>query len=264
MDPKLAEIYGTNTPDEADIEKLAAAELADQLADDGDADLDEVDEDTLEALAQEVLEANDADDGSDGADEGQMKVAEADYLGRVMAHAYVQELRGIDKEAAKSYGPAAQREAVKRGLATEKAGLREKATVGARRAAKSTEKAGRSVLGRISKAGKSVAESKAGKAVGRGAGKVGKHLKAHRGKYALGLGAAGLAGAGGLVAKKLKESSALETLAEQHALEILAANGIDPFQQEKQSGVDPYDALTATVEQRAWEMLQEAGYVSDE
>ena len=98
MDPVLAEIYGTNQVDEADLEKLAAAELAEELADEDELNVDNIDDDTIEQLAQQVLEGGEQEYEEPG-DEMSEKVAEADYMGRVMAHAYKQELDGIEKEA---------------------------------------------------------------------------------------------------------------------------------------------------------------------
>ena len=113
MDAKLAEMYGTNQVDETDVEKLAAAELAEKLAADESMNLSEMSEDDIEALAAQVLEgdssaeeteeeektASEEEGEEEVADEDQEKLAEADYLGRVMAHSYVQELRNIEKTA---------------------------------------------------------------------------------------------------------------------------------------------------------------------
>ena len=54
MDPQLAAIYGTNQ-DESDVEKLAAAELAEKLAADEELDVDGYSDEQIEALAQEAL-----------------------------------------------------------------------------------------------------------------------------------------------------------------------------------------------------------------
>jgi hypothetical protein len=106
MDPRLAEIYGTNENAESDVEKTAAAELAEKLASENETDIDGMSDDEIEALAQEVLSADEqTEETTDETDEGEEKtastekVAEADFLGRVMAHAYVNELKSIDKEA---------------------------------------------------------------------------------------------------------------------------------------------------------------------
>jgi len=87
-------------------------------------------------------------------------------------------------------------------------------------------------------------------------------LKRHKGQAAVaGTAAAGAAGAATAAALKKKKSgkkkegSALDKLAEQRALEILAENGY-----EFDGG---QDKLAAAVEQRAWEMLAENGFVQE-
>jgi hypothetical protein len=121
MDPQLAAIYGTNA-DEGDVEKLAAAELAEKLAGDEDADIEGLTPEQAEELAAQILAAGDESDEEvaeepteeeaaieepaektsaaeeteeDAEKTAAAKLEEADYLGRVMAHSYVQELRKI-------------------------------------------------------------------------------------------------------------------------------------------------------------------------
>lgn len=83
MDPTLAEIYGT----EETLEKSAADELANALLAEGASEAE-----VAQILAQESGEDPDA--------ETLEKMSEADYLGRVMAHAYVNELGSLEKNAA--------------------------------------------------------------------------------------------------------------------------------------------------------------------
>lgn len=270
MDQTLAAIYGTSEVTEEDVEKVAAAELAEKLAS-GEAELDD---DTLEALANEVLaaegtetakveepateeetveaapaeetaeveepateEAAVAEPGEKTAEseelsEEQQKIAEADYLGRVMAHAFVQESREIEKSAA------------------------------------AKKKAPPSFLSKA----KSKAGDMAGKA-GAAAGKVGKFVAANKGKA--GLAAAGVvaAGAGAAALKKSKEkkSSAMETLIAARAAELCQENGVDPAvlsqEPEKQADaetVNPYDVLASKVEEGAWELLKSKGLVEEQ
>jgi hypothetical protein len=209
MDPKLAEFYGTNTPDEADLEKLAAAELAEQLAgDDNDqVNIEGLDNEQLEQLAAHVLgedgeggdveAANDGEGGEEVSEETE-KVAEADYLGRVMAHSMVQELRSIEKTAAE-----------------------EAAMHGPKHVSALRRHAGNAANATMAKAkdlgGKGVALA-----------------KSHP-KKAIGGGLLAAAGAGaGLHKAMTKKSSALDTLVEQRAMELLAENGIEL---EKEAGV---------------------------
>jgi hypothetical protein len=231
MDPRLAELYGTNQ-DESDVEKLAAAQLAEDLADDGDIDLDDVDEDDLEALAQSVL-----DDGDEDDDEGEEKLAEADFLGRVMAHAYVQEMRGIEKGAAKDDRSGKFGKAGKLSKRSKKGRLG--LTIGGHVRAKGRK------LGRALAGGRGAAGFKE-RVLGR-AGQRGKVWGARGG-------AAGLAGAAGYGAYRglRKESSAFETLAIQRAEEMLDEGGV--------SDSSPYDVLGAAVERRALEILAANGY----
>lgn len=212
MDPKLAAMYGTNVLDESDIEKLAAAEFAEQLANDGQIDLDNIDPDQLEALAQDVLGGEDAEvEGDDAELEDQEKVAEADYLGRVMAHAMTQEMRDIEKTAAHHddyHGPVEKNQGP-----IQKGRLR---------------RAGEHVAHHARKAGSNLAGGAGAKGFKeRALGKAGQRWAVHGTRA----GAAATVGAAAFGAKKgynkLKKSSAIDTLAEQRAYEILAENGIE-------------------------------------
>jgi hypothetical protein len=240
MDPKLAALYGTAQAEtETDVEKLAAAQLAENLSEEGQGvNIDEVSDEDVEAMAAQVLaaeggEQQEEEPAGDPAEQAQEKVAEADYLGRVMAHAYVQELKGIEKEAGKLDALKAHGGKVMAKLRG--AGAKAKSMAGA---AKET-----------------------GKALG---GKAKAHVGKHPGKYGLGAGAAA-GGAAGFMAGKKKESSALDQLAERRALEICEASGIDVSkltaqpEEQGQEKVSAADVLGTAVEQRAWEMLARLG-----
>lgn len=230
MDPKLAEIYGTNQMDENDLEKLAAAELAEGLANDDQLDTDGLTEEDLEAVAQDVLNAG-AEEGEqeggniDGqektsAAEAQEKLAEADYLGRVMAHSYVNELRSIEKTAGTDFTGAISAPVAKAAPGRGARALEAAKQVGGRAAF------GLGALGEKASLGKLTG----GKAMGLG------------GALAAGGLAAGAYGAKKMMGKgKSKKSSAepeysaVDTLVLQRAQEILDASGIDPDGLEKQS-----------------------------
>lgn len=133
--------------------------------------------------------------------EAQAKFEEADLLGRVMAHAYTDELEKIasHKKTAGRFGAA--KESVKGAInsARNSAGhMAERA--GSRMSSKATE--------------------------------VGMKARHHKG--AIAAGAAGLA-AGEVHGRMSKKASAFEKLAEEHAAEILSATGYDPA-----SGQDLY------------------------
>lgn len=269
MDPRLAELYGTNQPDETDLEKLAAAQLADDLSEDGEIDLDNIDEDDIEELAQSVLDGEEEDEG--GEDGGEEKLAEADFLGRVMAHAYVQEMRGIEKDAAD-----VAEDTGRPGVSPPRAPFPEEARRFQRTGA--TAALGKMTKKRAWEKGKSSRKmtkktwlkSKArrfGRALAGGGPKAGRKerilgVKGFRGRTWGARGALiGGAAAAGYGAKKAfeKKSSALDTLAMQRAEEILAENGVETQE------VEPYDVLAQAVENRAMEILAENGYeVEDE
>jgi len=253
MDPRLAEIYGTNSEEQTqDTEKVAAAQLAEKLAGDESLNLDGMSEDQIEALAQEVL-SQEKDQEQEAATEeaaeeteekqASEKLAEADYLGRVMAHSYVQELKNIEKQAA-SPTKKEMRKAEKMNPDS-----------GAQKLVRRTKH-----VANQAKKGLSEGANRA-KAVGAiTAGKVSNFASKHPGK-AKGLAALGLAGAGFAAGRKSKESSALDTLAAQRAIEILAENGIDLNEEvEEKTASNPADVLAAAVEARAMELLQAEGY----
>ena len=274
MDPKLAEMYGTNQPTEADLEKLAAAELAEGLADEGQIDLDNVSEEDLEAMAASVLNG-DEEEASQGdpAEEAQEKLAEADYLGRVMAHSFHQEMRGIEKTEGK--GTAVAKEIAK--MTRKGEGHVSKMSLGRR----AMDKVRGAYVGRrqaYNAAGTDLKQALKGKIEGI-PGKAGKLNAGERlrsagsaaWKVAPELVAGGaVAGGAGYAAKKHmeKKSSALDTLVESRAAEILEASGInpetlEPMEQEKTSA-PANEILASAVEQRAWEMLDELGFQPQE
>ena len=200
MDPRLAEIYGTAQVDDSDLEKAAAAELAEGLAEeDGSIDLDSLNEEQLEYLASQVLAEEGAEEEAPSEDDSQEKLAEADYLGRVMAHAYVNEIRGIEKQAEEAAATEAPPTRMQRAKAFGKKHWKKGAVAG----------------GTI--------------AAGVGIAKGGRPLRLAQLKRSA------KKGVEKAVAEKAKTSSALETLAEARALEILEENGIDPSELEKQA-----------------------------
>ena len=246
MDPRLAEIYGTNE-DASDIEKTAAAELAEKLAGEDETDIDGMSDDEIEALAQEVLSADEGEaeqeteqeTDEDGEKVASDKVAEADFLGRVMAHAYVNELKSIDVD-----------------------GEEKVAAKGGGKVLKMLQGKGKALL-RKGKAlkGKGMAKAKEmGEKAKEMGGKAKKFGKRH-GKAMAGAGAAGLA-AGAAAGRMSKQSSALDTLATERALEILAENGVELEQEEtgEEKQASKADILAQAVEARAMALLQAEGY----
>lgn len=110
MDNFLAELYGTNEPEAEDFEKVAHLDFLEKVAEEEGIDLNELSDEDLEELAEIAAEA--LDEGEEYEDEeyeeyedddfekeAEAKVEEADFLGRVMAHSFNQEMDNIDKEA---------------------------------------------------------------------------------------------------------------------------------------------------------------------
>ena len=272
MDEQLAAIYGTGgAASENDLEKTAAAELLLKIAEAEGVDLNQFSDAQVMAMVHDLTktasenEEDEQEKESEGDDseekekesegdsekeeESEEKVAEADFLGRVMAHAYVQELNNIEKQAgikdvAQKVWSATKGKAGKVGKYFTDA--KDQAAAGAR-----TLKGG--WKGRAAVAGEGAMDAAARKTVSKAMMREGsKELAKGVGKIALPVAGAGALGAGAYALGKKKESSALDTLAEQRALEMLAEAG---YAQEKTAS-----AVEVAVEQRALEMLEASGY----
>ena len=104
MDKQLAAIYGTGqeVEEETDLEKTAAAELLVKLAEEQGVDLDSFSDEEVGEMLGELYEGG-VEHTAEADEETQEKYAEADYLGRIMAHSMVQELDNIEKEAGGKY-----------------------------------------------------------------------------------------------------------------------------------------------------------------
>jgi len=128
MDEWLAQVYGTGGSD--DLEKTAQVMMLQKLAEQEGVDLSSLNDEELEALADEVASNGEETEGQEAegqegqeaqgeegqegveyadpqeemAKEAQAKFEEADFLGRVMAHSYTQELEKIAEDAAKKPG----------------------------------------------------------------------------------------------------------------------------------------------------------------
>lgn len=250
MDEQLAAIYGTGHPEqteETDLEKTAAAELLVKLAAEEGMDLDNFSDQEVAEMINELQSPGiEHNAEAEATDESQEKFAEADFLGRVMAHSMVQELDNIEKEAG-SKTEAAKKLLSRAGEATGVSQmLKGLKGVRAGRAMQKAEVAaghkGRSLSAFPSAKG-GLEELKGG------AKRFGKRV---------GLPAAGVAGVGGaaLAMKgKKKEASALEELAEQRAYEMAKEAGyIEEEQQQQQAGT-----LDQVVEQRALEICESNG-----
>lgn len=256
MNQFLAELYGT--ADEIgstagnDVEKLAEAQILDEFFTNEGIDVDKLDGGTIVKVAHELFGDDSAivkqaegegdeppakkKDEDEDEEDMEEKSAQADYLGRVMAHAFNQEDRMI-KEGAGG-----------------KAGVGAKALKYLRGAKKG--------VGREMKGMKHTYDVQRGAGPGMGKGRLKalvetakKHPKGAAGAAAAGAAGLGAAGGGAYALGKKKSASALDALAESRAVEMLNEAGIGADNSETK--------LAEAVEQRAVEMLAEAGYLEE-
>jgi len=272
MDAQLAEIYGTGQEANAEDDqvKLAAAELLVKLAGDNNVDLSQFsDQEVAEMVVElqkqaelppqfqkkeesgeekkeskETPESKESGESSSESPEAKKaeaaeKVAEADFLGRVMAHSFAQECKEIEKEA----------------------GLKDVA----KKVPEFLRHRGE-VTGQAAKSLKGIAGSKL-----MGAGDKARAFGgAIKKSPELAVGAAGLAAGGAAAAHKKEkkgeaEQSALDALAEQRALAMAKEAGwvdpegnlVAPPAKEATKTASPLDLA---VERRALEMLEANGY----
>ena len=237
MNEFLAEVYGTGSDEETEktAEALLLEELEKVAAEEG-IDLNELSDDDIVEILNEVISedtpveeekvaapaeepAAEVEDG-ELSEEGQSKLAEADFLGRTMAHAFYAELSEIGKEAAAA-------EEVAEVVEDEEKEAMPKA-LGASRLAKM----------------KAYLKAMAGKS--------GEHMKKHKGKYMAGAGgaAAGM-GAGYMAGKKKKASD--EAVVER-ANEILAAAA------EKLETIEKQSSDEEALNEQALELLAQNEY----
>lgn len=189
------------------------------------------------------------------------KTAEADYLGRVMAHSYIDELNKIAASKGMVHIPG-------QGSSASHSGGNHP---GASAKSVKPESAGFMKVRHALEKGKDKAKDLAGKA-GVAAGKAGNFLGKH--KHFAGAVAAGAAGVGAgaaLASGKKKEASAVDELAAGLAVEKAAAGGYDAdeaaekiaavltlgIESEKTAGVFDVDQA---VDIRSLELLEMAGY----
>lgn len=285
MDKWLASIYGTNGGGE-DLEKTAQHVLLQKLAEEEGIDISGLSDEEVAALAQEVLtdeqpaaptgpspedlQAQQAMQEQEMAKEAQAKFEEADFLGRVMAHSYTQELEKI----------AASKEAGVKDWAQRMGGhLKARTAKGSshflRKGIDKAQGAARAVDTKAQNLGNRV-----GHALSRKQGPMTKGKMRAIGYGTAAAGAAGAAGAGVAAHRAMsKEASAFEKLAELRAQEMLTSVGIDPatgqaLQPQQPTAPQapqamgqpqqPTEQFEDALNQRALEMLSEAGYDPNE
>jgi hypothetical protein len=109
MDEQLAAIYGTGQPEmnEEDLQKVAAAEFLVKLAEEQGIDLNKLSESDIAEMVNELYTEKTAEaqpeaqteTNDEPSPEFLEKAAEADYLGRIVAHSMWNELGNIQKAA---------------------------------------------------------------------------------------------------------------------------------------------------------------------
>lgn len=248
MNPILAELYNTaeniGVADQGeDTEKLAQAQILDQMFEAEGINIDDLAPETILKVANTIFGENNAisQAAEPAVDDAQEKLAEADLIGRVMAHSFVDEKAAIQKEAGKL-------QAV--GGAISGAGKRVLEAVKA--SPERYRQAGRSFRLATSRGmtGEGAALKQRLKEFGTAAKKVAPEA-------AIGSLGAAAGTAAAMKGKKdgYKTASALDILAEQRAVNMLKEAGYST--EEEPTGEDK---LAFAVEQRALEMLQAAGY----
>ena len=254
MDAQLASIYGTGNSavSDDDLEKTAAAELLVKIAGEQGIDLNQFSDEQVMEMVYDLTKT--ASEGEEKKEEEspakekkeeespakekkeEEKVAEADFLGRVMAHAYVQELGNIEKQAG------AKIDAVKGALSKALNAVKGAPAAYSKSFKGRSHDALRSLTSVVSKMPTPVPLKTKLMNVGRAAKIMAPELAA--------LGGAAALGTGGYMLGKKKESSALDTLAEARAEQMLEEAG--------------YTKTASSVEQevelRALQMLEASGY----
>jgi hypothetical protein len=249
MNEFLAELYNTadNIGATENLEKDAAAEFLVKLAADEGVDLDSLSDEEVAGLLTEIEKDASVNNGGETQeidDEAQEKLAEADFLGRTMAHAYVDELSTIEKQAGRVTNVASKGYA-----ALKKALGRAGEWAGASKVQRGVSRMRGGAPGGIiaSPQGRAGAEAAVGKT----------ELKSGLKRFAKRVGiplTAMAATAGGYKAykgpkEKKSFNEEFEDAAQQRAYEMLA-----------DAGYDVEKVAQADVDTRALQMLEEAGY----
>ena len=275
IDQFLAQHYGTvpTEPSQEDLQKVAQAELFLKLAANNGVDINQLNDAQINELWGQVFGEEKLAEAAQmehelakaAAAEAQEKFAEADYMGRIMAHSYVNELRNIAAEGGLDFMKIAE-EAKAHWLRRGWEAVKHQATGRGHfgpgwQKLKKDESGKRQVWEGVKELGKGVGHAAVipGGVAALGAGGYGLH-RALRKKDDEG---------------EAKESSALDTLAANYAVEKAAAYGYDPEEAAERVGAvltlgpDESDKvayvanLDDAVDVRSSELLELAGYPID-
>jgi hypothetical protein len=264
MDDFLAELYGTQETIGAgeDLEKQAAAEFLVKMAQEEGVDLDQLSDEEVGSLLLEVeKQAADGNLVADDKTEAQEKLAEADFLGRAMAHAYVNELSEIEKQAGgagalfshlkgvakkEGMGSAAKEGVRSQGQALRSMGRALKSVITGKAPTRGAARGKKLGLTITRKPGESTRRT-ALRALGQSASVASPTLAAG-GALAGGAGYGGYKALGGESEKK-SYNQAIEEAASERAIQMLA-----------EAGYDVEKVAEADVETRALQILEASGY----
>jgi hypothetical protein len=270
MDQFLSEYYGTAAPaqetESDELEKMAQLTLLAKEAAAEGVDLAEFSDEELvklaeelyggeapegeAAAAEEVVEeaAEAAPESAELEKEAAAKFEEADFLGRVMAHSFNQELHEIEKEAsAKGALQKAYQKTLGRVGAKAEQAVRDRSTGAGfkKEVARQAEKA--------EGAPKSELLQRAQEAIDRKA-----RIANVAAQVATGAGAAGAAGVGAAALKDKKSADvAFDALVQQRALEHLEAAGYEIEAGQEKTAADEFAEV---VDRAALELLEANGY----
>ena len=309
MDMDLAAMYGTpGGPSQEDLEKNAQAELFAKLAADNGINLNELDDAQIASLWNQTFEKSAQEEEEEEGEEGkkkkkdeeeekasaaaaewmsqreyQEKIAEADKLGRVMAHSYVQELGYIgdamEKDAKSKFvsmgrSGAQMAEEIAPTVAERLKGLGSRAAEPFKRVMRSRESA--MGTGRAAETALKAGKGLKGVSTGTRARQVAiaaKGRAAQASPYAAGAGAAGGAGYAGYKKGKEKKSSAIDEYAYEIAFIKAAEAGFDQDEaidrlnaiytldlEPEETKIASADSPEEAVEIRSLELLEAAGY----
>jgi hypothetical protein len=272
MDEFLNELYGTSeTIAGEDLEKQAATEFLVKMAAEEGVDLDDLSDEEIgdllgeiQGMGKEASAQHEAQTEEGVDDETLAKMAEADYLGRQMAHAYVAELAEIEKEAAGVYGPQ---------ISAARLGYRRLQSALGRAAGKAGE--GAKAVGEwtgVSQIGRGISKSRAsGKAKDKLVGQAQRAQKMYPGGKEQGRGASALKDryTAAIKGKASRQSEGKQEAVEglkrfgkrvagpAAALEAARRVGKAQGESEKKSFHEEFEAAA---QERAYEMLADAGY----
>lgn len=299
MNEYLSDYYGTTSSQVADeeIEKQAQVELFKKLAADQSIDLDQLSDAQVTELWANFQKNASEEDKKEKMDkakeeheekkEAAAKLAEADFLGRVMAHSYVDELKKIaaansPEEPVEDKEAGAKDIAGKIGLGAGLVG--QKAMYHAGQAAKGAKDvAGKAVkaVGEASGASQAHEAYKAHKALKGGMNPAVRHiaeearssnLKDVAKRVGVGAAVAGSGAAGYHLGSRKKEASALDELAFESAIQKCAEGNFDTNEavtrieavlqlpMSEQTKIAHVENLDLAIDIRSLELLEMAGY----